>query len=179
MDKKNNIISLAGALFITFILTVCFALGMFFLLPTVFRLDLTSNWAGLIFFLACIAFAGAVLSFLGKHCLYPKEVAKLEIIGGIRHGAIIETVFSGKSATWPFAKLLIDEDKLWVHTPWGTITHYKLQFPRLTINTSPLFPSLSIDRENLSAVLTFPFFPWYYGRLVPTLKVLGYRFSEE
>jgi hypothetical protein len=120
-----------------------------------------------------------LLRLFGKYCLYPKEVAKLEVVGGVRYGTQLEAVFSGKSATWPFAKLLVDEDKLWLHTPWGTVRHYRMQFPTITIKASLLFAGLSIDDEVSSAVLKFSLFPWEYHKLRKTLQMLEYRFSQE
>jgi len=179
MDDKNGTMSPVAVLISTFVLTASFALGMFFLMQMVLKVDMAPNWVGLLFFIACVAFAGSVLKLFGKYCLYPREVAKLEAVGGVRYGTQLEAVFSGKSATWPFAKLLVDEDKLWLHTPWGTVTHYRSQSAVITIKASPLFPGLSIDDEVPSAVLTFSLFPWEYHKLRKTLQVLEYRFSEE
>jgi hypothetical protein len=179
MDDKNGSMSPIVALITTFVLTVFFALGSFFLMQKVLKVDTTTNWVGLLFFLTCVAFAGSILRLFGKYCLYPKEAAKLEMVGGVKYGTQLEAVFSGKSATWPFAKLLVDGDKLWLRTPWGMVTYYRLQLPTITVNASPLFPSLSIDDKMRSTAIKFSFFPWYCKKLVKKLKVLGYRFSQE
>ena len=61
-----------------------------------------------------VLFAGACLQSFAKSFLYDKDDrAELQLLGGVRLGnTVVEAIFSGKGATWPFAKLSASRETL-------------------------------------------------------------------
>ena len=108
-------------LLLTFVLTALFMLMLYgvqmFAFPKNFN-----DIAGAIGFAALIVlFAGACLQYFARSFLYDKDDrAELQLFGGVRFGdTMVEAMFSGKGATWPFAKLSASRETLRLQTPFG------------------------------------------------------------
>ena len=163
-----------AVIIISFFIIVSFMLSVVGVL-TVFGVDMQPAWKGLVFFIVLLAFAGIVLRKLALLLLYPKESADLAVLGGIQYGGLLNTMFTGKGASWPFCKLLADRDSLCIHTPWETLRWSKAQAPALTYRRRLLSSALTLDYEakGVSKQLTF------YGskNLNRSLESLGFRIN--
>lgn len=164
-----------AAILITFLTTAFAGVGTVIVL----KMDdssFQSNWVGLLLFTWIVLVAVAVLKTCTRF-LYPRESAALSILGGIRFGSRFDAIMSGRSSTWPFAKLLADTNSLWIHTPWGT-----LHWPR----TNDLV--LRSRRYVITSVLTLPptenrpglpiSFLYFGNALEDKLRGLGFKFQE-
>jgi len=117
----------------------------------------------------CVLFVGTA-NIMAKYLLYREENADLQVIGGIRYGSFIEAMRSGKQGTWPFAKLLITTDRLWIHSPWGTEAWNRGQLPLMRLERSFLNPKLVIHMPEI----TFFLLPWHCRKVEEAIRMLGY-----
>lgn len=154
-------------------ITACFTGGTICFLQGIVHVDISSDRVGMVIFAATLLFFFAAATIMAKNLLYRKETADLQVIGGVRYGSFIEAMRSGKQATWPFAKLLIAKERLWLHTPWGTQAWDYPQLPFMRLNRSLLFPALTIRAPGVTILL----FPWHRKRVEKALKMLGHDIS--
>ena len=113
------------------------------------------------------------LRFLATSFLYDKnDCADLQLIGGVRFGDILQAAFSGRGATWPFAKLSASRKELRLQTPFG-VYGWKSDEVLLTVS---LTGGLNIETTEASqtSVLFFAA-PWQLDSLKKGLRRLGYR----
>jgi hypothetical protein len=70
---------------------------------------------------SAVLFGGACLQYFANYFLYDKDDrAELQLLGGVRFGdTVVEAIFSGEGATWPFAKLSASQEALRLQTPFG------------------------------------------------------------
>ena len=63
----------------------------------------------------------ARLQYFAKSFLYDKDDrAELQLLGGVGFGdTVVQAMFMGKGATWPFAKLSASRETLRLQTPFG------------------------------------------------------------
>lgn len=160
------------------LITACFEAGVIYVLQGIMNIDLSANWVGMLVFgpLSLLFFVVAA-HIMAKHCLYPHEVADLQVIGGVRYGSSFDGLFSGKSATWPFAKLLANREKIWLYTPWDTLEWDKPHAPELRLYCR--FPIISPRLVMHAPEITIFLFPWHCERVEKSLEVLGYKISKD
>ncbi len=160
-----------GVLLLAFLLSVLCALlvyGVAILAwPTA-----NSNLAPALSSLSALLAVCFCLRLLATRLLYDKnDSADLQLIGGARFGDILQAVFSGKGASWPFAKLSASRKELRLQTPFGV---YAWKTDDVLLSVS-LTGGLNIEtvRAGQTSVLFFAT-PWQRARLKKGLKQLGY-----
>ena len=107
------IVKVAFVLLLTLVLTALFALMLYGVLVLALPKNLIHvaiGFAGV----STVLFAGACLQYSANYFLYDKDdQAELQLLGGVRFGdTVMEAVFSGEGATWPFAKLSASQGSL-------------------------------------------------------------------
>jgi hypothetical protein len=164
-------------LLLTFVLTALFMVTLFSVLRLVLPKNL-NDIAGAIGFATIVLFAGACLQYFAKYFLYDKDDrAELQLLGGVRFGdTVVEAMFSGKGATWPFAKLSASQETLRLQTPFGNYTRERAD-PRLIIQKTGLSGQWKIGAEDaaLTRSIVFSTFPWKTKMIERKLKELGYE----
>jgi len=168
----------ASVLLITFVLTALFVLMLYGAL--VLALPKNLNDIAIAFAAAsAVLFAGAFLQYFAKCFLYDKDDrAELQVLGGARFGdTVVDAMFSGKGATWPFAKLSASREILRLQTPFGNYA-WERAAPRLIIQKTGLCAGLwKIDAEDapMTHPIIFSTFPWKAKIIERKLEELGYE----
>ena len=125
-----------------------------------------------------ILFAGACLQYFAKYFLYDRnDRAELQLLGGVRFGdTVMEAMFSGKGATWPFAKLSASQQTLRLQTPFGNYAWERAD-PRLMIQKTGLSGQWKIGTEDaaLTRPIVFSTLPWKTKMIEQKLGELGYE----
>ena len=163
-------------LLLTFVLTALFMLMLYGVL--VLALPKNLNDIAIGFDGASTVFAGACLQYFAKYFLYDKDDrAELQLLGGVRFGdTVVEAMFSGKGATWPFAKLSASQETLRLQTPFGNYAWERAD-PRLIIQKTGLSGQWKIGAEDaaMTRPIVFSAFPWQIKLIEQKLKELGYE----
>ena len=168
----------ASALLITFVLTALFMLMLYgvlvLALPNNLN-DIAIGFAGA----STVLFAAACLQCFAKCFLYDKDDrAELQVLGGVRFGdTVVEAMFSGKAATWPFAKLSASREMLRLQTPFGNYAWERAD-QRLIIQKTGLCTGLwKIGAEDaaMTRPIVFSTFPWKTKIIERKLQELGYE----
>lgn len=145
--------------------------GIIYFLQGIMNIDISPKWIVVMIFAAILLFSVVVAGIMAKYLLYREEDADLQVIGGIRYGSFIEAMRSGKQGTWPFAKLLMTKDILWIHSPWGTEAWNRGQLPLMRLECSSLNPKLVIHMPEI----TFFLLPWHCRKVEEAIRMLGYE----
>jgi hypothetical protein len=129
-----------------------------------------------VFLLVAVAvFLAGVLHFSATVFLYPKAGAPLQVLGGLRLGKL--SLLSGKTAPWPFAKLVGDPETLRIYHPWGCATWAAKENVHLSIDKRYAWCGAIGMRfgggQNVDEV-TFFLSPWQITRVAVQLRKLGY-----
>jgi hypothetical protein len=164
-------------LLLTFVLTALFMLMLYGVLV----LALPKNLNGIAIGFdgaSTVLFAGVCLQYFAKYFLYDKDDrAELQLLGGVRFGdTVVEAMFSGKGATWPFAKLSASQETLRLQIPFGNYAWERAD-PRLIIQRTGLSGRWKIGAEDaaLTRPIVFSTFPWKTKMIEQKLKELGYE----
>jgi hypothetical protein len=168
----------AFVLLITFVLTALFVLMLYGVLVLALPKnlnDIAIGFAGA----STVLFAGACLQYFAKCFLYDKDdLAELQVLGGVRFGdTVVEAMFSGKGATWPFAKLSASRETLRLQTPFGNYAWERAD-PRLIIQKTGLCTGLwkiSAEDAAMTRPIVFSTFPWKTKIIERKLEELGYE----
>jgi hypothetical protein len=164
-------------LLLTFVLTALFMLMLYGVQMLAFPKNLNGiaiGFAGA----SIVLFAGACLQYFAKSFLYDKDDrAELQLLGGVGFGdTVVEAMFSGKGATWPFAKLSASRETLRLQTPFGNYAWERAD-AGLIIQKTGLSGQWKIGAEDaaLTHPIVFSVFPWKTKMIERKLKELGYE----
>ena len=168
----------ASVLLITFVLTALFVLMLYGVLVLALPKnlnDIAIGFAGAL----TVLFAGACLQYFAKCFLYDKDDrAELQLLGGVRFGdTVVEAMFSGKGATWPFAKLSASRETLRLQTPFGNYAWERAD-PRLIIDKTGLSTGqwkIGAEDAAMTRPIVFSTFPWKTKIIERKLQELGYE----
>ena len=168
----------ASILLITVVLTALFVLMLYGVLVLALPKNLNDIAIG---FAAAstVLFAGACLQYFAKCFLYDKDDrAELQVLGGVRFGdTVVEAMFSGKGATWPFAKLSVSRETLRLQTPFGNYA-WERDAPRLIIQKTGLCTGqwkIGAEDAAMARPIVFSTFPWKTKIIERKLQELGYE----
>ncbi|MGA2894501.1 MAG: hypothetical protein ABSE22_16680 [Xanthobacteraceae bacterium] len=179
-----HIVSYLKAVFVLVLTLVSAALFMLLLygalalaVPKNFN-DIAIGFAGA----TTVLFAGACLQYFAKSFLYDKDDrAELQLFGGVRFGdTVVEAMFSGKGATWPFAKLSATRETLRLQTPFGNYAWGRAD-PRPIIQKTGRSGQWKIGAEDtaltrpIARPIVFSVFPRRTKTIERKLKALGYE----
>jgi len=165
-------------LLMTLVLTALFALilyGALVLALPKTLINVAIGFTGV----SAVLFAGACVQYFAKYFLYDKDDrAELQSLGGVRFGdTVAESMFSGKGATWPFAKLSASQDTLRLQTPFGNYAWERAD-PRLIIQRTGLSTGhwkIGTEDAAMTRPIVFSTFPWNTKMIERKLQELGYE----
>ena len=107
MTRRSRTVGKAAfVLLLTLVLTALFALVLYGVLVLALPKNLINVAIGFTG-VSAVLFGGACVQYFANYFFYDKDDrAELQLLGGVRFGdTMVEAMFSGKGATWPFAKL--------------------------------------------------------------------------
>jgi len=164
-------------LLLTLVLTALFALMLYGVLVLALPKNLINVAIGFTG-ISAVLFGGACLQYFAKYFLYDRDDrAELQLLGGVRFGdTVVEAMFSGKGATWPFAKLSASRETLRLQTPFGNYAWERAD-AGLIIQKTGRSGQWKIGAEDAAPThpIVFSVFPWKTKMIERKLKELGYE----
>jgi hypothetical protein len=163
-------------LLLTFVLTALFMFMLYGVQMLAFPKnlnDIAIGFAGA----SIVLFAGACLQYFAKSFLYDKDDrAELQLLGVGFGDTVVEAMFSGKGAIWPFAKLSASRETLRLQTPFGNYAWERAD-AGLIIQKAGLSGQWKIGAEEaaLTHPIVFSVFPWKTKMIERKPRELGYE----
>jgi len=159
----------AVVLLTVFLVTAVVAIPFYFI-PAAVLPGFEDPWVAI----TCVAaalFAAYFLRVLANRFLFEKPCnAKVQLLGGVRLGGRMAAAFTGRSASWPFAKLSASTERLRIETPFGKYV-WRWQDVRLTGGTLGRW---KIEAATAPIEITFYAPPWAARAAKVQLAALGY-----
>jgi len=165
---KNDYLKSIFVLLAAFLATVAVLIPLYFMLTGIPGFEGADN---AIVTAVVVLYLTLCLRGLAGRFLFDKDdTANVQVLGGVRLGGRVAAALSGRSVSWPFAKLSASPERLRLQTPFG-----KYAWNRQDVHlTSGALGQWKIETNIASMEITFYALPWVARGATLKLRRLGY-----